>query len=87
MKLLSIACASFVALALTASGALAATFNGSKSNTYKIGLTAGTTEADCIKAHGVITTNPDGTKTCTVLMGSKVQHGMMGPGGMMVPGH
>ena len=38
---------------------------------YKIGTTDGTvTEANCTKAHGVITTNADGSKTCTVPAGA-----------------
>ncbi len=36
----------------------------------KIGATAGSTEADCAKARGTVTTNPDGSKTCVFAAGS-----------------
>ena len=58
--------AALAALAITADGAFAATnLNSSRSNNYKIGTTAGTTVADCIRQGGTVTTNRDRTKTCT----------------------
>lgn len=63
MTLSPILCASFVALAalaLTAQGASA------KSDNYKIGTAAGTTEADCTKNGGTVSTDKNGVKWCIV---------------------
>jgi hypothetical protein len=66
MKLSSIVCASIVALAMTAQGASAVTTaNTSKSNSFKIGTDAGTTEADCTKKGGKVTDGRDG-KVCAL---------------------
>ena len=35
-------------------------------NTFKIGTSAGTTEADCLKNHGTVRTNTDQTKLCVI---------------------
>ena len=70
MKLSSIMCPSIVALAATAfvaSGASAATtINTTKSNTFKIGTAAGTTEADCTKQGRKVETGKDGAKWCAI---------------------
>jgi hypothetical protein len=69
MKLSFIMCASILALAATAfvaGEASAATINTSKSNTFKIGTEAGTTEADCAKQGGKVETGKDGAKWCMI---------------------
>jgi hypothetical protein len=80
MKLSHLVSASVIALAavLVAGSASAATTlassksntdlktttNSSKSNSFKIGTAAGTTEADCAKAGGKVETDKDGAKRC-----------------------
>jgi hypothetical protein len=73
MKLSSVVCASILALAATAfvaGEASAATINTTKSNTFKIGTEAGTTEADCTKQGGKVELGKDGAKRCTIASSS-----------------
>jgi hypothetical protein len=63
MRLASILCASFVVALTLASGGAGAAAMG---NTYMIGTAPGTTEADCTKAGGTVSTDAHGNKICTL---------------------
>ena len=70
MRASSILCATIAVLVLITASASAATTTANKSN-FKIGTAAGTSEADCTKKGGTVTTGKDGAKWCTIASNTK----------------